>query len=97
MADVAREVPVEELIENARKKFSNTFNRTPTVTGIAPGRVNIIGEHTDYNEGFVFPMVRTGGTGFPVKFVSEEYDGGKFHNLNLLTRYFHTFQVRSDF
>ena len=28
----------------------------PSVVGSAPGRVNLIGEHTDYNDGFVFPM-----------------------------------------
>lgn len=35
--------------------FSNTFNRPSEVTIRAPGRVNLIGEHTDYNDGFVLP------------------------------------------
>jgi galactokinase len=36
-------------------QFSARFSRTPQVFS-APGRVNLIGEHTDYNEGFVLPM-----------------------------------------
>jgi galactokinase len=35
--------------------FSETFGRAATVLARAPGRVNIIGEHTDYNDGFVLP------------------------------------------
>jgi galactokinase len=40
----------------AQTAFSNHFGSTPTIQAIAPGRVNLIGEHTDYNEGFVLPM-----------------------------------------
>jgi len=32
------------------------FAAAPTVRAFAPGRVNLIGEHTDYNDGFVMPM-----------------------------------------
>lgn len=37
------------------KAFSKHFNRLPEFSISAPGRVNLIGEHTDYNEGFVLP------------------------------------------
>jgi galactokinase len=35
-------------------RFEELYQTTPTVF-IAPGRINLIGEHTDYNEGFVMP------------------------------------------
>lgn len=35
--------------------FHREFGRTPTQLFSAPGRVNLIGEHTDYNDGFVLP------------------------------------------
>ena len=35
--------------------FERRFGRPPEVTAEAPGRVNLIGEHTDYNGGFVLP------------------------------------------
>ena len=35
--------------------FKKQFNRNPQVLAEAPGRVNLLGEHTDYNDGFVFP------------------------------------------
>ncbi len=36
--------------------FAATFGQEPTGLWSAPGRVNLIGEHTDYNEGFVLPL-----------------------------------------
>lgn len=35
--------------------FATLYGHAPTVTARAPGRVNLIGEHTDYSEGFVLP------------------------------------------
>ena len=35
--------------------FEEIFGGQPSVTSSAPGRVNLIGEHTDYNDGFVLP------------------------------------------
>ena len=36
--------------------FQNRYGEPPTYVVRAPGRVNLIGEHTDYNDGFVLPM-----------------------------------------
>ena len=43
-------------IKNLEKSFSTYFNAKPEFIVRAPGRVNLIGEHTDYNDGFVLPM-----------------------------------------
>ncbi|MCC6312124.1 MAG: galactokinase [Trueperaceae bacterium] len=43
-------------ISRARRLFEQRFGGTPDFAARAPGRVNIIGEHTDYNHGFVLPM-----------------------------------------
>lgn len=39
-----------------REAFGELYGRDPTVVARAPGRVNLIGEHTDYNDGFVLPL-----------------------------------------
>ena len=36
--------------------FFAKYSDSPTIVARAPGRVNLIGEHTDYNEGFVLPI-----------------------------------------
>jgi galactokinase len=38
------------------KKFLETFGEEPDLVAAAPGRVNLIGEHIDYSEGFVLPF-----------------------------------------
>ena len=39
-----------------RAAFKELTGRAPEVVAVAPGRVNVIGEHTDYNDGFVLPI-----------------------------------------
>ena len=44
------------LRERVENEFQSRFGRSPSVVAAAPGRVNLIGEHIDYNNGFVLPM-----------------------------------------
>lgn len=44
------------MIKEAKSVFTKEFKEKSMYMVYAPGRVNIIGEHTDYNEGFVMPM-----------------------------------------
>src|SRR5256712_5356003 len=44
-----------QLDERARSGFRQAFGYPPVAVAVAPGRMNIVGEHTDYNEGFVLP------------------------------------------
>jgi len=45
-----------DLQQNAVELFREHFGGEPDEVVMAPGRVNLIGEHTDYNGGFVMPM-----------------------------------------
>ena len=47
---------LDSLAERSVEMFAKCFGRAPRWKAAAPGRVNLIGEHTDYNEGFVLPM-----------------------------------------
>ncbi len=44
------------LAERAVRGFAERYEREAEAVAAAPGRVNLIGDHTDYNEGFVLPM-----------------------------------------
>ena len=62
--DVLREYPSDigfpenkpKRVSFATQKFKEIFGCTSTFVASAPGRVNLIGEHTDYNGGYVFPV-----------------------------------------
>lgn len=44
----------KELIQSVKHCFETQFEGDPLMV-FSPGRINLIGEHTDYNAGFVFP------------------------------------------
>ena len=44
----------KKLVNEVKNVFLNQFKMNPILV-FSPGRINLIGEHTDYNEGFVFP------------------------------------------
>jgi galactokinase len=47
---------LETLAARTAERFAERFGRRPRWIAAAPGRVNLIGEHVDYNGGFVLPM-----------------------------------------
>ena len=47
--------PSENLSASALAHFAKAFQQAPLWMASAPGRVNLIGEHIDYNDGFVLP------------------------------------------
>jgi len=46
---------VRQVEQRAFQAYQNQFQEAPLLVASAPGRVNLIGEHTDYNGGFVLP------------------------------------------
>lgn len=55
---MAQQIPtLDAMLLEARRAFKLQFDSDADIAVAAPGRVNLIGEHTDYNDGFVMPMV----------------------------------------
>ncbi|GEP84546.1 galactokinase [Staphylococcus piscifermentans] len=50
------------MLTSMKAKFETLFHEQPEVAAFAPGRINLIGEHTDYNGGYVFPAAIELGT-----------------------------------
>ena len=49
-------------IDQLKSAYEAAYQKPATDIFFAPGRVNLIGEHTDYNGGFVFPCALSFGT-----------------------------------
>jgi galactokinase len=75
---------LRETEQRAARAYRETFGEEPGLVASAPGRVNLIGEHTDYNGGFVLPCaidrrvavaVGAGGRGgFETRLYSADFD-----------------------
>lgn len=82
----------EQRTQTILEEFTKRFQRAPTMLAVGPGRVNLIGEHTDYNDGFVLPVAIKRDIRIAlrpredrrVKVYSLEYDGWYEFNLNEL-------------
>ena len=55
--------------------FAEIFGRKPIIAACAPGRVNLLGDHTDYNQGFVLPTI------IPQQTVVEAAIGSGYHEV----------------
>src|ERR1051326_6294568 len=47
---------IDRAVSRAADEFTKRYGTAPKWIAAAPGRVNLIGEHIDYNDGFVLPM-----------------------------------------
>lgn len=70
---------MRELIEGVREQFGKQFGGTPMLVR-SPGRINIIGEHTDYNSGWVLPAAIDRSLLFGLR--ANERDRGRFYSVD---------------
>ena len=56
----------KEVYDKVVAKFAELYGEKPAVVAYAPGRIEVLGNHTDYNEGFVFSAAIDKGTFFAV-------------------------------
>ena len=56
----------QEIYEELVGKFEKMYGAKPEVVAYAPGRIEVLGNHTDYNEGYVFSAAIDKGTFFAV-------------------------------
>jgi len=63
---------MDDLIQRLRKEHQAVFGVEPAVVAYAPGRVEILGNHTDYNEGFVLSAAIDAGIAFGLSPADED-------------------------
>jgi galactokinase len=80
------------VVSRARETFAAIFRSHPQQVVFAPGRVNLVGEHTDYNDGFVLPMCVE--KGIALAFSSRDDDLLRVHSADVpQTREVHLSQL----
>jgi len=76
-----------KLINSTKDAFKKQFNEAPEGIFLSPGRINVIGEHVDYNNGFVLPAAIDKYICFAIKKTKTEL--GEFYAID----YNETFNV----
>ena len=93
-AAIDEPVALDELVLSTAKEFADRYSRPAEFVAGAPGRVNLIGEHIDYNDGFVLPMAidryvvvagarREDSAGDPVGASAEVFSVGETESSNV--------------
>ncbi|MCJ0743236.1 galactokinase [Pedobacter montanisoli] len=70
------------MINDFKRTFFNIYQQEPDACYFAPGRVNLIGEHIDYNGGWVMPCAINAGTWLLVRFNNESLIRLHSHNFS---------------
>ena len=81
----------QEVYDNVTAAFAAKFGGKPAAVAYAPGRIEVLGNHTDYNEGFVFSAAIDKGTFFAaspadddtVTLVALDINGGETYACKL--------------
>ncbi len=81
----------KEVYDNVVAEFEKRFGAKPAAVAYAPGRIEVLGNHTDYNEGFVFSAAIDKGTFFAVSpadddsvtLVALDINGGETYGCKL--------------
>ena len=68
-------------VKEMKKAFKEAYGHDADAVYFSPGRVNLIGEHTDYNGGFVFPCALSFGTYLLIRKNGEKHIN--FRSLNV--------------
>ena len=76
---------LKELASKTENLFRHKYYKVPEFVFYAPGRVNLIGEHTDYNNGFVFPCAIDRGTFLAISLRTD-------NTINVIAANFQTYQ-----
>ncbi len=79
-------------MKDLEKKFKDVFSREPNIELRSPGRVNLIGEHTDYNDGFVFPAA----INLEIKGLAAVRDDSRVNVYSMDFNEFKSFDINND-